>query len=339
MSQFGFNKRFGRNRRAVWSLRVLMVLVVVSVFAPWIANDRPWVVCAHKQFYFPVLKNYPEVAFGGYFKTPMNYRGVFFKSLMDEPGSWAIWPPVRFNFDTHNFQLTEPAPSPPSLENWLGTDDQGRDILANLIYGLRISLWFGLLLTVSASLLGVALGACQGYFGGGFDLVGQRILEVWSGLPSLYIIMILSSLVRPSFWTLLLVMLLFSWPGLVGRVRAECLRERNLDYVKAAQVMGLKSSRIIFKHVLPNALVTTLTLLPFLLTENIVALSSLDFLGFGMPIGSPSLGLLLAQAKDNLHAPWIGISVFFTLSILLSILIFIGEGLRDAMDPRLKHVC
>lgn len=332
-----FKYKFRFNRRAVWSLRIFVVLVLVSIFAPLIANDRPWVVCLPKQCYVPVLKNYTEKDYGGYFQTSMNYKTSFFSDLVADKDGWAIWPPIRFSYDTHNLNLKEPAPSKPTWQNILGTDDQGRDILANLIYGIRLSLWFGFLLTLISSVLGIFIGACQGYFGGKFDLFGQRFLEVWSGLPSLYIIMILASLIAPSFWTLLFVMMLFAWPGLVGRVRAEFLRERNLDYVKSAQVMGLNNLSIIFRHILPNALVTTMTLLPFLLTENIVALSSLDFLGFGMPIGSPSLGLLLAQAKDNLHAPWIGISVFITMSVLLSVLVFIGEGLRDAMDPRLAQ--
>ena len=331
--------KFKENRRAVWSLRILAVFIIVSILAPLIANEKPIVVCLSDRCYYPIVSFYSEKDFGGYFSTEMNYKTNYFDELIKKESGWAIWPLIPFSYDTHNFRLTEPAPSRPTWQNILGTDDQGRDILANLIYGLRISLWFGFLITIFSSILGIALGACQGYFGGRFDLYGQRVLEVWSGLPSLFIIVILSSLVTPSFWSLLFLMLLFTWPGLVGRVRAECLRERNLDYVKAAQVMGLKTSRIIFIHILPNAVVTTMTLLPFVLTENIVALSSLDFLGFGMPIGSPSFGALLAQAKDNLHAPWIGLSVFCTLSILLSILIFIGEGIRDAMDPRFDQTC
>lgn len=332
-----FKNKFTYNKRALWSLRIFVVILLVSILAPWIANDKPWVVCLNKKFYFPVLIHYTEKDYGGYFSTSMNYKSSFFQDLLDEKRAWALWPPIKFRFDTHNLNLKEPAPSRPTLQHLLGTDDQGRDILANLIYGIRISLWFGFLLTIISSIIGIVVGACQGYFGGRFDLFGQRFLEIWSGLPSLYIIMILASLIAPSFSSLLFVMMLFAWPGLVGRVRAEFLRERNLDYVKAAQIMGLTNIRIIFKYILPNALVTTMTLLPFLLTENIVALSSLDFLGFGMPIGSPSLGLLLAQAKDNLHAPWIGISVFITMSVLLSVLIFIGEGLRDALDPRLDQ--
>lgn len=333
-----FYHKFSHNRRALWSWRLLIVMIVICIFAPWLANDKPWVVCVEKQCYFPIVKRYTEKDYGGYFQTQMNYRSSFFRKMLKKENGWAIWPPIRFSYDTHNFNLKTPAPSKPTMRNLLGTDDQGRDVLANLIYGMRVSLWFGFMLTVMSSVIGVSIGACQGYFGGRFDLFGQRFLEVWSGLPSLYIIMILASLIAPSFWSLLFVMMLFAWPGLVGRVRAEFLRERNLDYVKAAQIMGLSHRRIIFKYILPNALVTTMTMLPFLLTENIVALSSLDFLGFGMPIGSPSLGLLLAQAKDNLHAPWIGISVFITMSVLLSVLIFIGEGLRDALDPRLKRL-
>lgn len=332
-----FYHKFNHNRRALWSSRLLALIVFICICAPWLANDKPWVVCLEKQCYFPIVNDYTEKDYGGYFLTNMNYKSSFFKKVIKKEGGWAIWPPVRFSYDTHNFDLRSPAPSEPTMQNLLGTDDQGRDVLANIIYGMRISLWFGFVLTIISSVIGVSIGACQGYFGGRFDLFGQRFLEVWSGLPSLYIIMILASLIAPSFWTLLFVMMLFAWPALVGRVRAEFLRERNLDYVKGAQIMGISHKRIIFKYILPNALVTTMTMLPFLLTENIVALSSLDFLGFGMPIGSPSLGLLLAQAKDNLHAPWIGMSVFLTMSMLLSILIFVGEGLRDAMDPRLDR--
>ena len=332
-----FYHKFNHNRRALWSSRLLALVVFICICAPWLANDKPWVVCLEKRCYYPIINNYTEKDYGGYFLTNMNYKSSFFKKVIKKEDGWVIWPPVRFSYDTHNFDLRSPSPSKPTMQNLLGTDDQGRDVLANIIYGMRISLWFGFLLTIISSVIGVSIGACQGYFGGRFDLFGQRFLEVWSGLPSLYIIMILASLMAPSFWTLLFVMMLFAWPALVGRVRAEFLRERNLDYVKGAQIMGISHKRIIFKYILPNALVTTMTMLPFLLTENIVALSSLDFLGFGMPIGSPSLGLLLAQAKDNLHAPWIGMSVFLTMSMLLSILIFVGEGLRDAMDPRLDR--
>ena len=331
--------QFNKNRRAVWSLRVLVGLVLLVIIAPLVANDRPLLVIVKQRVYVPILFDYPETTFDGYFKTTTYYRGDYFKDFAAKNKATVVWPLIPYSDQTHDFNLTESLPAPPSMAHWLGTDDQGKDMVAGLIYGLRISMGFSLVLTVFSICIGVVVGAVQGYYGGLVDLIGQRVLEVWSGLPTLFIIIILSSLMMPSFWTLIGIMLLFSWIGLVGRVRAEFLRERNLDYVKAAQVMGIAPMRIIMRHILPNALITTLTMIPFILTENIVALSSLDFLGFGLPTGSPSLGVLLAQAKDNLHAPWIGISVFITLAVMLSILIFIGEGLRDALDPRLNRAC
>lgn len=336
-SQLSMN--FRKNSRAIWSLRVLVALVILSVVAPWVANDKPLLMVAKNHVYLPILVDYPETTFDGYFKTTTYYRGDYFKSFVKKNDAIVVWPLIPYSDQTHDFDLKVTLPAPPSMAHWLGTDDQGKDLLAGLIYGLRVSLGFSFVLTVFSIIIGVLIGALQGYYGGMVDLIGQRILEVWSGLPTLFIIIIISSLMMPSFWTLIGVMLLFSWVGLVGRVRAEFLRERNLDYVKAAQVMGVAPMRIILKHILPNALITTLTMIPFILTENIVALSSLDFLGFGLPTGSPSLGVLLAQAKDNLHAPWIGMSVFVTLAVMLSILIFVGEGLRDALDPRLNQSC
>lgn len=339
MIQLKKMNQFRKNRRALWSLRILLAMVIIALFAPIIANDKPIILIAKHRIYVPILFDYPETTFDGYFKTTTYYKGDYFKSYVDKVNAFVIWPIVPFNAQTHNFELAEAFPSPPSWTHWLGTDDQGKDLLASLIYGLRVSFAFSAVLTSFSVCLGVFVGALQGYYGGMVDLIGQRILEVWSGLPTLFIIIIISSLILPSFWVLLGVMLLFSWVGLVGRVRAEFLRERNLDYVKAAQTMGVSPVRIMFRHILPNALITTMTVIPFILTENIVALSALDFLGFGLPSGYPSLGVLLAQAKENLHAPWIGISIFITMALVLSILIFIGEGLRDALDPRLQQTC
>jgi microcin C transport system permease protein len=257
--------------------------------------------------------------------------------LIKENG-WMLWPPVRFRYDTVNYDLPVPAPAPPSSDNWLGTDDQGRDVLARLIYGLRLSVLFGLLLTLTSSFIGVAAGAVQGYFGGRVDLFFQRFLEVWGGLPQLFILIIVSSVVTPGFWTLLLILMLFSWTSLVGVVRAEFLRARNFDYVRAARALGMTDGRIMFKHVLPNAMVATLTFLPFILSGSIVALTALDFLGLGLPPGSASLGDLLRQGKDNLQAPWLGISGFVVVALMLSLLVFVGEAVRDAFDPRKNTV-
>lgn len=245
-----------------------------------------------------------------------------------------IWPLIPFSYNTVNYDLPVPAPSPPSAEDWLGTDDQGRDVLARLIYGFRISVLFGLTLTLLSSFFGVTAGAIQGYFGGLTDLIFQRFMEIWSGMPVLYLLIILASVVQPNFWWLLGLMLLFSWMALVPVVRAEFLRARNLEYVKAARALGLSTPRIIYRHVLPNAMVATLTFMPFILNASITTLTSLDFLGFGLPLGSPSLGEMLNQGKNNLQAPWLGISTFAVLAILLTLLIFIGEAVRYAFDPR-----
>jgi microcin C transport system permease protein len=284
-------------------------------------------------FYVPVFVSYPETAFGGDFNTEADYRDPEVKRLIEEKG-WILWPPVRYSYRTINRDLPVPAPAPPSAENWLGTDDQGRDVLARLIYGFRLSVIFGLTLTVFSSVIGIAAGAVQGYFGGLTDLLFQRFLEIWGNLPTLYILIILSAVIAPSFWTLLGILLLFSWTSLVGLVRAEFLRTRNFDYVRAARALGVTDRRIIVRHVLPNAMVSTLTFLPFILNGSITTLTSLDFLGFGLPPGSPSLGDLLAQGKTNLHAPWLGITAFAVLALMLSLLVFVGEAIRDAFDPR-----
>jgi microcin C transport system permease protein len=326
-------QNFKANRRGYWSLILFLVLFGTSLLAEFIANDRPLIVSYKGALYFPVLKTFPESAFGGVFKTDADYRDPVVAGLIHDRG-WMVWPPIRYRYDTINFNLPVPAPAPPSRENLLGTDDQGRDVVARLIYGFRISILFGLCLTVFSSLAGVAAGALQGYFGGWPDILGQRFIEIWSGLPILYLLIILANFVQPDFWWLLGLMLLFSWMSLVDVVRAEFLRGRNLEYVRAARALGLGNLAIMYRHVLPNAMVATLTFLPFILNGSITTLTSLDFLGFGLPAGSPSLGELLAQAKANLHAPWLGISAFLVLSVMLSLLVFIGEAARDAMDPR-----
>ena len=325
--------QFRANRRGWWSLWLFLLLFGLSLGAELIANDRPLLVKYQGSFYFPVFKEYAETDFGGVFPSAANYRDPFLAGLIEQNG-WMLWPPARFSHNTVNYNLPVPAPAPPSAENWLGTDDQGRDVLARLIYGLRISVLFGLLLTLTSSLIGVAAGAVQGYFGGRVDLLFQRFLEIWGGLPQLFILIIVSSVVTPGFWTLLLVLMLFSWTSLVGVVRAEFLRARNFDYVRAARALGMTDGRIMIKHVLPNAMVATLTFMPFILSGSIVALTALDFLGLGLPPGSASLGDLLRQGKDNLQAPWLGIAGFVVVALMLSLLVFVGEAVRDAFDPR-----
>ena len=324
---------FQANRRGLWSLWLFLFLFLLSLTAEFLANDKPLLVYFDGSFYVPIVRSYAETTFGGEFETEAEYRDPYVRDLIAAKG-WALWPPIRYSFDTINYDLQVPAPSPPSSDNWLGTDDQGRDVVARLIYGFRISVLFGLCLTVFSSMVGVAAGAVQGYYGGWLDLLGQRFIEIWSGLPVLFLLIILSSIVTPNFWWLLGIMLLFSWMSLVDLVRAEFLRGRNLEYVRAAKALGLSDPVIMFRHVLPNAMVATITFLPFILNASITTLTSLDFLGFGLPPGSPSLGELLAQGKNNLHAPWIGISTFIVLSTMLTLLVFIGEAARDAFDPR-----
>ena len=326
-------RAFRRNRRGFWSLGLFLVLFVVSLGAEFVANDRPIMVQYQGDLYFPVFKTYPETTFGGLFETEANYRDPYVAELIEDDG-WMLWPPIRYSHDTINYELTVPAPAPPSAESWLGTDDQGRDVLARLIYGFRLSVLFGLILTVTSSLIGIVVGAVQGYYGGWLDLGGQRFVEIWSSMPILYLIIVISSFVVPGFWVLLAIMLLFSWMTLVDLVRAEFLRCRNLEYVRAAQAMGVRTPVILFRHMLPNAMVATLTYLPFVLNASVILLTSLDFIGFGLPPGSPSLGELLGQGKANLHAPWLGLSAFVTLAVMLSLLVFAGEAVRDAFDPR-----
>ena len=324
---------FRANRRGFWSFWIFLVLFTLSLFAEFIANDKPLLVEYNNEFYWPVFQTYPETTFGGEFETATDYRDPYVRDLINEKG-WAIWPPIPYSYRTINYNLPVPAPAPPSAENWLGTDDQGRDVAARLIYGFRISVLFGLVLTLFSSVVGIMAGAVQGYFGGLTDLLFQRFIEIWSGLPTLFLLIILSSVVTPNFWWLLGLLLLFSWTSLVGVVRAEFLRARNFDYVRAARALGATDATIMVRHVLPNAMVATLTFLPFILNGSITTLTALDFLGFGLPPGSPSLGELLAQGKANLQAPWLGLTAFFVLAIMLSLLIFIGEAVRDAFDPR-----
>jgi microcin C transport system permease protein len=355
------NKRrwqnFKANRRGYVAFWIFMVLFVVTLFAEFLANDKPFLIRLEGRNYFPVFVTYPETAFGGEFETAADYRDPYLKQLIAEKGGTIYWPPIRYSYDTHNLNLPTPAPSKPTwmltdaeckpaaekiggkgcadLEyNWVGTDDQGRDIAARLIYGFRISVLFGLVLTIISSVIGVAAGAVQGYFGGWTDLLFQRFIEIWTSIPSLYLLLIISSVLVPGFFVLLGIMLLFSWVSLVGLVRAEFLRGRNFEYVQAARALGVSNRTIMFRHLLPNAMVATMTFLPFIVSGSVMTLTSLDFLGFGLPPGSPSLGELLSQAKANIQAPWLGLTGFFTLAFMLSLLIFIGEAVRDAFDPR-----
>ncbi len=324
---------FRANRRGWWSLWIFAVLFVVTLFAEFVANDKPILVYYDGGFYAPIFQAYPETEFGGEFPTEADYRDPYVAALIDDRG-WMVWPLVRYDHQTVSWDLAVPAPSPPDDLHWLGTDDQARDVVARLVYGFRISVLFGFTLTIVSALIGVAAGAAQGYFGGWLDLLFQRFIEVWAGLPILYILIILASIVEPNFWWLLGVLLLFSWMGFVGVVRAEFLRARNFEYVRAARALGVSDRVIMFKHVLPNAMVATLTFMPFTLAGSVTVLTSLDFLGIGLPPGSASLGELLAQGKANLQAPWLGLTGFFVIGAMLSLLIFIGEAVRDAFDPR-----
>lgn len=326
-------QNFKANRRGYAALWIFLALFGISLFSELIANDKPLLVSFRSELYVPVLKDYPETVFGGTLASNADYRDPYVTGLIEEKG-WILWPPIRFSYSTINYNLSVPAPAPPSAENLLGTDDQGRDVLARILYGFRVSVLFALALTLGSSIIGIAAGALQGYYGGWVDLVGQRIIEIWSGLPMLFMLIILASLVQPGFWWLLGLMLLFSWHELTGLVRAEFLRGRNLEYVRAARALGLSDGKIMFRHILPNAMVSTLSFLPFIFTGAISLLTSLDFLGFGLPVGSPSLGELVAQGKNNLSSPWLGLSAFLTLGILLTLLVFIGEAARDAFDPR-----
>jgi microcin C transport system permease protein len=324
---------FRSSKRGVYSLVVFGFLFFVSLFAELLANDKPILIYYDGGFYSPLVRDYPETTFGGDFPTNTIYRDAEVQKLIDAKG-WMIWPPIPYRYDTVVTGEGRKALMPPSWEHWLGTDDQARDVLARLIYGFRISVLFGLVLTVASSIIGVVAGAMQGYFGGAVDLLFQRFLEVWSSMPTLYILIILASFIQPGFWMLLGIMLLFSWMALVGLVRAEFLRGRNFDYVRAARALGMMDARIMFRHILPNAMTGALTFLPFILAGSVTTLTSLDFLGFGLPPGSPSLGELLLQGKNNLNAPWLAFTGFLVLALMLSLLIFIGEAVRDAFNPR-----
>ncbi|AVT82603.1 ABC transporter permease [Rhodopseudomonas palustris] len=350
-------QNFKANRRGYWSFWIFLVLFGISLFAEFIANDRPLLIKLDGHYYFPAVVTYSETTFGGDFETAADYRDPFLQKLIADKGGTVIWAPIRYSYGTHNLDLPTPAPSKPTwllteqecaavvakkgvkscrdLEyNWLGTDDQGRDVVARLIYGFRISILFGLSLTIISSIVGVAAGGIQGYFGGWVDLTFQRLIEVWTAIPSLYLLLILSSVLVPGFFVLLGILLLFSWVSLVGLVRAEFLRGRNFEYITAARALGVSNAKIMVRHLLPNAMVATMTFLPFIVSSSVMTLTALDFLGFGLPPGSPSLGELLAQGKANVQAPWLGFTGFFAVAIMLSLLIFIGEAVRDAFDPR-----
>ena len=327
---------FRSNRRAWWSLWIFLVIFIVSLGAEFIANDRPLIIRSQGEWFFPVFVDYMETDLGGDFATSADYHDPWLIEQIESDG-WILWPVVPYSYQTHINNLPGPPPTPPSTDHWLGTDDQARDVFARVVYGFRISVLFALCLTIGSAVVGVLVGALQGYYGGKVDLLGQRFLEIWSSLPVLFLLIILASIITPSFWWLLGIMLLFSWTSLVDVVRAEFLRGRNLEYVRAARALGVSNARIMLRHILPNAMVATLTFLPFLLTGAIATLTSLDFLGFGLPPGSASLGELVAQGKNNLHAPWLALSAFGVLSLMLTLLVFIGEGVRDALDPRLIH--
>ena len=351
---------FKANRRGLWAFWLFLAMFVMSLGSEFIANDRPILAYYKGELLAPAFVTYPEEKFGG-FLARTDYRDPTIAKEIDAHG-WMLWPPIRYSYDTHNLDLPTPAPSPPTwllskqqcdaaaakkiapgepnrgcgdIEwNWLGTDDQGRDVVARLLYGFRLSVLFGLILASVSSAIGIAAGAIQGYFGGRVDLVFQRVIEIWSSLPQLYLLIIISSFLTPGFFILLGILLLFSWVSLVHVVRAEFLRARNFEYVNAARALGLSDAKIILRHLLPNATVATLTFLPFILNSSITTLTSLDFLGFGLPPGSPSLGELLLQGKSNLQAPWLGFTGFAIIALMLSLLIFIGEAVRDAFDPR-----
>jgi microcin C transport system permease protein len=325
---------FRQNRRGYWSFWLFAVLFVISLFAEFIANDRPLLIRFDGNWYVPVLKDYSEDTFGsGFLPTDADYTDPEVQEAINATG-WMIWPAVPYSFGTIVKKLPSPAPSPPTMSNPLGTDDQARDVLARVIYGFRLSVLFGFALTIVSSAVGIAAGAVQGYYGGATDLLFQRFIEIWNGMPQLYLLIILGSIITPGFWVLLIFLLLFSWMNLTGVVRAEFLRGRNLDYVRAAKALGVSDIAVMWRHILPNAMVATLTFLPFTLSGSVTILASLDFLGFGLPPGSPSLGELVAQGKNNLQAPWLGFTAFFVLGGVLTLLIFVGEAVRDAFDPR-----
>ena len=326
-------KAFRRNRRAYWALIALVIILVISCFAELIANDKPLIVKYKDSYLFPMATVYSDAFFGGDFPTEADYKDPFIIEQIEADG-WMLMPIIPFSFNTVDYSLNLPTPTPPSLKHWLGTDDEGRDILARILYGIRLSVIFAFILTALSSIIGIFAGAVQGYFGGKTDILMQRFQEIWEALPQLFILIIVASVFQPTFWTLLVILLFFSWSSLTSVVRAEFLRTRNFEFVKAAKALGVGDARIIWRHILPNAVIATITFVPFLLAEAIVALTALDFLGLGLSQDYPSLGDLVRQGKDNLQAPWIGITIFIVLSTLLTLLIFIGEGVRDAFDSR-----
>ncbi len=347
---------FRANRRGFWSFWIFTLLFLISLFAPLIANDKPILVGYKGEVLFPTLVNYPEAKFGG-FLAETNYRDPVNLEEIAANG-WMLWPPIHYSYNTTNTELPLPAPSPPASTlsadvacakyplkaadpqcsagnmNWLGTDDQGRDVVARLIYGYRVSIAFGLILTVFSSVIGIAAGAVQGYYGGWTDLIFQRFIDIWSSMPTLYLLIIIAAFVTPTFWLLLSILVLFSWTGLVRLIRAEFLRARNFEYVRAARALGLSNGKIMFRHLLPNAMISAVTFMPFLIAGSVTTLTALDYLGFGLPPGSPSLGELVSQGKNNIQAPWLGFTIFILMSTLLTLLVFIGEAVRDALDPR-----
>lgn len=325
--------KYIKNKRAKTAFWLLAVILLLSLFSEIIANDKPIILKYQGEYFFPIAKVYTDARFGGDFPTEANYKDSFVRENIEENG-YMIMPPIEFSFNTVDYELNEPFPAPPSSRHLLGTDEEGRDIAARLLYGLRLSFAFAFLLTLFSSVLGIFIGAVQGYFGGKTDIILQRVIEIWDSMPQMFVLIIIASVFVPSFLTLLMILLLFSWTELTGLVRAEFLRARNFEYVKAARAIGVSNFRIMWRHILPNALVTTVTFVPFILAGGIVALTALDFLGLGLGQEYPSLGDLVRQGKDNLQAPWIGLSIFFVLSAMLTMLIFIGEGVRDAMDKR-----
>lgn len=324
---------FKRNRRGFWAFWIFSIIFTLSLFSEFIANDSPLAIKYDNAWYFPVVSSYSESTFGGDLGFDADYTDPYLTDLIEEKGK-IYWPLIPFSHDTIDFDLQSSPPSAPSSRHWLGTDDQGRDVLARILYGFRVSVSFGLLLTLFSTVIGVAAGAVQGYFGGLLDLLAQRFIEIWQGLPVLYLLIIMASVIQPGFVSLLILMTLFSWTSLVGVVRAEFLRARNFEYIRAAKALGVGDTTIMIRHTLPNAMVATVTFLPFILSGSVTTLTGLDFLGLGLPPGSASLGEMLKQGRDNLHAPWLGLSAFLVLAIMLSLLVFVGEAVRDALDPR-----
>lgn len=327
---------FCKNKRAYRALCLFLIIMLVTCLSEILANDKPLLAKYNGKLIFPLAVSYTDEFFGGDFPTEADYKDPFIVGRIKENG-WMIMPPIPFSFNTVDYNLDRPAPTPPSSRHWLGTDDEGRDILARILYGIRLSVVFAFILTLFSSVIGIFAGAIQGYFGGKTDLVLQRVIEIWESLPQLFILIIAAGIFAPGFWTLLIILLFFSWTGLTSVVRAEFLRVRNFEFVKAAKALGVGNTRIMCRHILPNAIIATITFVPFILSEAIVSLTALDFLGVGLSQEYPSLGDLVRQGKDNLQAPWIGLSIFIVLSVLLTLLIFIGEGVRDAFDSRKTH--